>query len=109
VIDAFEELIEIAEEAADIAGGVVGGALEAAGNIIPGLASGGYVTGPTLAMIGESGPEYVIPAAKMGSNISVVLNVSGTGDPERVAKMASQMIIRELNASNSDAMISSRV
>ena len=29
---------------------------------IPGLAEGGYVTKPTLALVGEAGPEYVIPA-----------------------------------------------
>ena len=34
----------------------------------PGFADGGYVTGPTRAMIGEGGePEYAIPASKMGS------------------------------------------
>jgi hypothetical protein len=33
-----------------------------------GLAEGGYVTGPTNALIGEGGePEYVIPESKMGS------------------------------------------
>ena len=33
-----------------------------------GYANGGYVTGPTNAMIGEGGePEYVIPASKMGT------------------------------------------
>ena len=35
---------------------------------IPGMASGGLVTRPTLAMVGEGGePEYVIPASKMAS------------------------------------------
>lgn len=41
----------------------LGGALK-----LPGFASGGFVTGPTTAMIGEGGePEYVIPASKMRS------------------------------------------
>lgn len=34
---------------------------------IPKLAEGGIVTGPTLAMIGEAGPEAVIPLDKMGA------------------------------------------
>jgi tape measure domain-containing protein len=35
---------------------------------VPGYASGGYVSGPTLATIGEGGEaEYVIPASKMGA------------------------------------------
>jgi hypothetical protein len=40
---------------------------------IPMLADGGIVTGPTLAMIGERGPEAVIPlnCAPMGGNITV--------------------------------------
>jgi hypothetical protein len=31
------------------------------------LAMGGIVTGPTRALIGEAGPEAVIPLSKMGS------------------------------------------
>ena len=33
---------------------------------IPGLARGGIVTGPTLARIGEAGPEAVVPLGKLG-------------------------------------------
>jgi hypothetical protein len=52
---------------------------------IPMLAAGGIVTGPTLAMIGEAGPEAVIPLNKlnsMGGN-GVTINVNG-GDPQAV-------------------------
>lgn len=35
-------------------------------NNIPYLATGGIVTGPTLAMIGEAGPEAVIPLDRLG-------------------------------------------
>lgn len=37
------------------------------GTQVPKMASGGIVTRPTLAMIGEAGPEAVIPLGKMGS------------------------------------------
>jgi hypothetical protein len=52
---------------------------------IPALADGGIVTGPTLALIGEAGPEAVIPldrAGSMGGN-NVTINVNG-GDPQAV-------------------------
>jgi hypothetical protein len=46
---------------------------------IPYLADGGIVTGPTLAMIGESGPEAVIPlnGTNGGMGGGVTINVSG--------------------------------
>lgn len=52
---------------------------------IPMLAQGGIVNSPTLAMIGEAGPEAVIPLDRMGSmnNNSVTINVNG-GDPNAV-------------------------
>jgi len=34
---------------------------------VPQFASGAYVTGATTATVGEAGPEYVIPAARMGA------------------------------------------
>jgi hypothetical protein len=52
---------------------------------IPAMAAGGIVTGPTLAMIGEAGPEAVIPLDRMGSmgGNNVTINVNG-GDPNAV-------------------------
>ena len=46
---------------------------------IPRMASGGIVTGPTLAMIGEAGPEAVIPlnGRNGGMGGGVTINVSG--------------------------------
>lgn len=32
---------------------------------VPAFAEGGYVNQPTLAMVGEAGPEYIIPAGRM--------------------------------------------
>jgi hypothetical protein len=48
------------------------------------MAAGGIVTGPTMALIGEAGPEAVIPLDKLG-NIGggVTINVNG-GDPNAV-------------------------
>jgi SLT domain-containing protein len=37
------------------------------GNGVPALANGGIVSAPTLSLIGEAGPEAVIPLSKMDS------------------------------------------
>jgi hypothetical protein len=55
---------------------------------IPMLAQGGIVTGPTLAMIGEAGPEAVVPLSRagefgMGGGGNVTIHVNG-GDPQAV-------------------------
>jgi hypothetical protein len=51
---------------------------------IPMLAEGGIVTGPTIAMIGERGPEAVIPlnraGAMGGNNITVNMPAGSNGD-----------------------------
>jgi hypothetical protein len=46
---------------------------------IPKMADGGIVTRPTLAMIGEAGPEAVIPLSQMGNmgGSGVTINVAG--------------------------------
>jgi SLT domain-containing protein len=47
------------------------------------MATGGIVTSPTLALIGEAGPEAVIPLSKaggMGMNITVNAGLVATPD-----------------------------
>jgi hypothetical protein len=47
---------------------------------IPMLAEGGFVTQPTLALIGEAGPEAVIPLSGMGGGAGgqqIVINING--------------------------------
>jgi len=64
---------------------------------IPFLANGGIVNSPTLAMIGEAGPEAVIPLNRsglMGNTIN--LTVNGAIDPESTARQ----IITVLNNSS---------
>lgn len=56
---------------------------------VPQFASGAYVSGATTATVGEAGPEYVIPAARMGAasraylqgarGVDVVNGRSGSG------------------------------
>jgi hypothetical protein len=52
---------------------------------IPAMAAGGIVTGPTLALIGEAGPEAVVPLDRMGSMGGGDVNIYVQGaDPNAV-------------------------
>ena len=42
---------------------------------IPELAEGGIVTGPTVALIGEAGPEAVVPLSRMNQMGNVTINI----------------------------------
>jgi hypothetical protein len=57
---------------------------------IPAFAKGGIVTGPTIGLIGEAGPEAVIPLGRgghgLGSTINVNVNVSPTADKRAIGK-----------------------
>jgi len=59
------------------------GGFDLGGINIPGFANGGIVTKPTLAMVGEKGPEAIIPltgpnaGAGMGGGGGVTVNVTG--------------------------------
>ena len=50
---------------------VVGGAMNTVGNavlsVLPHFAEGGIVNGAQLAMVGESGPEMIIPMSLLGN------------------------------------------
>jgi hypothetical protein len=55
-------------------GGVIGGIAGGIKKVIP-FADGGLVTGPTLGLVGEAGPELVIPLDKIGSMGGGTINV----------------------------------
>lgn len=61
---------------------------------LPRLAAGGIVDSPTLAMIGESGPEAVIPLNHMGGagGISVTINNPIVLDDRYIDVMAEQLV-----------------
>jgi hypothetical protein len=56
---------------------------------IPKLAEGGIVTSPTLALIGEAGPEAVVPLSgnntPMGGGITINIS-TGVGDPVAIGR-----------------------
>jgi len=47
---------------------------------IPKMAEGGIVTSPTIAMIGESGPEAVVPLSRGGAGMGAMGGVTITGN-----------------------------
>jgi len=107
--DAMDKINKIGGLAARFLGGLVfpivgqvAGILKGAGNfingndkpnpskpiVIPKMATGGIVNSPTLAMIGEAGPEAVIPLSRMGQmggGINITVN-TGVGDPVAIGK-----------------------
>ena len=81
-------IMSLVPDVGSIVDSIVGGATSKAksivGKIIPGLASGGIVTKPTLAVVGEAGPEAVIPLNRAGAVGGSVININvttGVGDP----------------------------
>ena len=60
------KMIAVRVAMAFIPGGGVGGAVIGGLTKVLGFASGGVVTKPTLGMVGEKGPEAVIPLSRMG-------------------------------------------
>ena len=61
---------------------------------LPRLAEGGITTGPTIAMIGEKGPEAVIPLDRLGSmggGMNITVNVNG-GDPNSIVRALQQYV-----------------
>lgn len=90
--------------------GAVGGAVSSVANFVgTHLASGGLVTSPTIALVGEAGPEAVIPLSMLGSGSPLGGNGGGsgitvyiTGTVQSTADQAKQLgdaIARQINRS----------
>lgn len=64
---------------------------------VPYMASGGIVTGPTLAMVGEAGPEAIIPLNRANGVGGITVNINGgTYLSEDVAEEIGDKIINRL-------------
>ncbi len=53
---------------------------------LPALARGGIVTRPTLAMIGEAGPEAVVPLDRAGGDLHVTIELDGSRLGEAIVR-----------------------
>lgn len=86
IINPLKTIIDLAGKAASAVGKIAGGIGGAISKVIPGLADGGIVTSPTLAMIGEGGePEAVIPLSQLanfggGGGINITINSTVADD-----------------------------
>ena len=61
---------------------------------IPGLREGGIISKPTLAMIGEKGPEAVVPLNKMGGYQTA--NIYVQVDGRTLARAIGQPLVDEI-------------
>jgi hypothetical protein len=70
--------------------GYTGGSVPTGKSGMPRFAEGGIVTAPTVGLIGEAGPEAIIPLdrlGKMGGNTTYSINVqAGVGDPQAIGQ-----------------------
>lgn len=77
---------------------------------LPHLASGGIVTGPTMALVGEAGPEAIIPlsafngggnlagAGSSGGGGNIIVNINGgTYLSQEASRMMGDMIAKVIN------------
>jgi hypothetical protein len=82
------------------------GSFDIGGINIPGFADGGVVTRPTLAMVGEKGPEAIIPLSQMGGmGGGVTVNVTGGLSTSAEIGQAVVNAIRAYNRSAGPAQI----
>ena len=77
-----------------------------AGGGIPKMAAGGVTMGPQLALIGERGPEAVIPLSKMGNMGGITVNINGGLSTSADIGRAVVDSIRSFNRANGPAAIS---
>ena len=89
LIDKFNTMKAAASEAfataASVSAGIATGGMSEVIRAVPKFADGGIVTRPTLGLVGEAGPEAIIPlsqARSMGGsvNVSIVVNGDVTGE-----------------------------
>lgn len=101
LIDKFNVFIRAVSGVANIVGKAVGQKNWSIDSI-PHLASGGVVTRPTLAMIGEAGPEAIVPLGRKGgasAGLGVTIVIQGNsfyGDDERFVQKIGDQIMRML-------------
>ncbi len=100
-------------------GGLFGGLLGAAKNLFGlfGLSKGGLVKKPTLALLGEAGPELVLPLAKLGgeagltrllksaSDIKAANQLGGTAISTRAGAEASGKLAAKIAASKASSIL----
>jgi hypothetical protein len=84
-------------------GGLIGGAVGKIKGILP-FADGGLVTGPTLGLIGEAGPEVVIPLDRLermgGGNVTINIAGSVVQETDLVERIRIGLVQAQRNGRN---------
>ena len=80
-------------------GSIANGAAGAMGlpNFLP-FANGGIVTGPTLGLVGEAGPEAIIPLSQMGRMGGVTVIVNGDVSGRELVEKVKDALMNSLGA-----------
>ena len=82
IIDAAQQAIALAQQAREMVGGAISGARDRVSSVISKVtpfADGGIVTKPTLGLVGEAGPEAIIPLNRRGLSLGNI-NITITGN-----------------------------
>lgn len=96
IIDQINSFIDAVNSVASKGGGALGISVPQIPKI-PRLAQGGIVTKPTIAMIGEAGPEAVVPLGKkMQGGPSIVMNFYGDVTGEEIIAKVENALMRDL-------------
>ncbi len=102
VIDKLNGAISLANNAISLANKVPGVNIGPIASI-PKLAAGGIVTSPTIAMIGEAGPEAIVPLSGSGAGggfggLNLTINVGNLwgASPQAAAREIGDLIIKQL-------------
>jgi hypothetical protein len=108
-------LINSIRSAAGSVGSVVSGGMSSMLSMVPHFATGGIVNGPTMALVGEAGPEAIIPLSAFaggsslrgagGSGGNIVININGgnyldSNGATMIANAIAKQVGRQLKVSN---------
>jgi hypothetical protein len=93
VISTFNRLVSIIRNAANIVGDFMGSVGGAIGGFF-GFASGGLVVGPTRALVGEAGPEAIVPLKRNLSQVDpAVRGLSAIAQGKQVPSMGNGGVV----------------
>lgn len=99
IIETAKKAIDLARRAKEMAGGAISGARDRVSSVIDRVtpfANGGIVTRPTMGLVGEAGPEAVIPLNKAGGFGGVTVNVYGDVSGRELVEKVKYQLSREL-------------
>ena len=99
IIETAQKAIDLARRAREMAGGAISGARDRVSSVISKVtpfADGGIVTKPTLGLVGEAGPEAIIPLNRRGLSLgNINITISGNsfmGEEDMAEKVGDKIM-----------------